>query len=147
MHAAGDNWEKYLADTQVQPPSCDAATGSCGTQLASIFWVPFMVVCSFLLLSIVLAVVVDAYTMDHAPPEVSSRTVGGTAQKCEGIGRKGGDMGNGRKWKRKKGVQAGRESQVAAGCGRRRRPGRDLSLLPFLPFLPFSPPAGDATQH
>jgi hypothetical protein len=69
----GDNWEKFQADTMVQPPDCDAAAGACGSTLASLFWLPFMVLCSFLLLSIVVAVVVEAYTMNRQPPEVRQR--------------------------------------------------------------------------
>lgn len=74
---AGDNWEQYQLDTMVQPPDCDPAADDCGSPLASLYWVPFMIVCSFLLLSIVLAVVVDAYTLNQEPPQVSRREAAG----------------------------------------------------------------------
>ena len=68
---AGDAWDTFLLDTSCQPPNCDAAAGQCGTPLASTFFLPFMLLCSFLLLSILVAVVIEAFKMTRDPPQVS----------------------------------------------------------------------------
>ena len=68
---AGDAWDAFLLDTSCQPPNCDAAAGQCGTPLASTFFLPFMLLCSFLLLSILVAVVIEAFKMTRDPPQVS----------------------------------------------------------------------------
>lgn len=71
VFCAGDAWDAFLYDTSCQPPYCDAAAGKCGTPLASLFFLPFMLVCSFLLLSILVAVVVEAFKMTRDPPQVT----------------------------------------------------------------------------
>ena len=68
---AGDAWDAFLLDTSCQPPYCDAAAGRCGTPLASLFFLPFMLLCCFLLLSVLVAVVVEAFKMTRDPPKVS----------------------------------------------------------------------------
>lgn len=68
---AGDAWDAFLADTAAQPPGCGIPpAGKCGAPLASLYFLPFMLLVSFLLLGILLAVVYEAYDSARPPPMV-----------------------------------------------------------------------------
>ncbi|EGD78396.1 voltage-dependent L type calcium channel alpha 1 [Salpingoeca rosetta] len=61
--ATGENWQNMMRDIHLGPPNCDPATepGVCGSVVAVPFFCTFLVLCSFLILNLFVAVIMDNF--------------------------------------------------------------------------------------
>eukprot|EP01012_Entosiphon_sulcatum_P053801 TRINITY_DN740_c0_g1_i1.p1 TRINITY_DN740_c0_g1~~TRINITY_DN740_c0_g1_i1.p1 ORF type:complete len:2364 (+),score=263.90 TRINITY_DN740_c0_g1_i1:1645-8736(+) len=56
----GENWNGIMHNTMVQPPKCTAGV-NCGTSLAPLYFVSFMLISYFVLLNLFIAIILDNF--------------------------------------------------------------------------------------
>eukprot|EP01012_Entosiphon_sulcatum_P018226 TRINITY_DN2296_c0_g1_i2.p1 TRINITY_DN2296_c0_g1~~TRINITY_DN2296_c0_g1_i2.p1 ORF type:complete len:1220 (-),score=178.98 TRINITY_DN2296_c0_g1_i2:95-3754(-) len=54
-------WTSTLAATRIQSPSCSDAVGNCGNSWGLIYFPVFLIFCSFILINLTVAVIIDAF--------------------------------------------------------------------------------------
>lgn len=64
--ATGENWQLMMRDCELSPPDCsenppDGGTSTCGNAIAVPFFVSFVILCSFLVLNLFVAVIMDNF--------------------------------------------------------------------------------------
>lgn len=64
--ATGDAWDAFLLDCLAEPPACEGS--ACGSPLAGLFFLPFMLVVSCLLFGLLIALVYESWQATHPPP-------------------------------------------------------------------------------
>eukprot|EP00041_Stephanoeca_diplocostata_P037375 m.1410603 g.1410603 ORF g.1410603 m.1410603 type:complete len:1448 (+) comp25025_c0_seq1:1460-5803(+) len=68
----GEGWQSIMNDCHLSPPVCDdAAVGgsTCGSVLAPYYFFSFVILCTFLMINVFVAVILDAFeflSMDHS---------------------------------------------------------------------------------
>lgn len=63
--ATTENWNGVMESLQVQPPECDPAKDECGNEVvALIYFLLFMVACTFIALQLFVAIIVEIFTDD-----------------------------------------------------------------------------------
>eukprot|EP00004_Rigifila_ramosa_P019174 TRINITY_DN4846_c0_g1_i3.p1 TRINITY_DN4846_c0_g1~~TRINITY_DN4846_c0_g1_i3.p1 ORF type:complete len:1566 (-),score=403.70 TRINITY_DN4846_c0_g1_i3:850-5007(-) len=59
--STGEGWPSLMEDCQVKPPHCSESLGNCGSKVASFYFVSFVVVVSFVMLNLFIAVILENF--------------------------------------------------------------------------------------
>eukprot|EP01063_Lacrimia_lanifica_P031393 TRINITY_DN5161_c0_g1_i1.p1 TRINITY_DN5161_c0_g1~~TRINITY_DN5161_c0_g1_i1.p1 ORF type:complete len:2672 (+),score=931.23 TRINITY_DN5161_c0_g1_i1:185-8200(+) len=57
----GENWNGVMHETMAQPPNCEPELENCGTALAPLYYLTFLILATFILTNLFVAIVLDTF--------------------------------------------------------------------------------------